>query len=73
MGSFVRERETDPTPTGGVMVLPRYKYSIRGERQLSDTADPPQETIEATSELNAADIYFHRHGRRRLVRMRRVG
>lgn len=65
-------RDRDPTPTGGVMVIPRYKYSIRGERHVSDTQDPPQETIEATSELNAADIYFHRHGQRRLVRLRRI-
>lgn len=53
-------------------VAPTYCYRIRGERQLSDETDPPLEIIEATSELRAAAIYWHRHGRRRFTLFKRV-
>jgi hypothetical protein len=49
-----------------------YRYRIQGARLASETQDPPEEIIEAESELNAADAYFHLHGKRTLKLFRRV-
>lgn len=50
----------------------QYRYRIRGARLASETKEPPEETIAAASELNAADAYFHLHGKRPLTLFRRV-
>ena len=49
-----------------------YKYRIRGQRLVGEPADPPEEIVEGTSELNAADIYFLMHGKRKIDVFQRV-
>lgn len=50
-----------------------YRYRIRGQRMVGEPANyPPEEIVEGTSELNAADIYFLMHGKRRIAVFERV-
>jgi hypothetical protein len=49
-----------------------YTYRIRGQRLVGEQTDPPEEIVEGTSELNAADIYFLMHGKRRIALFQRV-
>jgi hypothetical protein len=63
--------QSNPKPASFVAAA-LYKFNVRGERRGSETEAPPEEIIEATSELTAADLYWDKHGKRRLVRLRRV-
>jgi hypothetical protein len=49
-----------------------HKYRIRGQRLHGERTDPPEEIVEGVSELNAADIYFLMHGKRKIAVFQRV-
>lgn len=49
-----------------------YRYRVRGARLASETREPPEETIEAESELNAADAYFRQHGKRPIAVLQHI-